>query len=106
MVYKPGEFEAAILHFEPSMKEKDCFGILQRVFPPGNEGLREVPPGCLHCLSRKACVTVALWTPEGIRMRIEMVDRAASKGMMGRLEQWSRKKELRRLAREERKKSK
>jgi len=87
------------------MKEMECFGILERVFPGGKEGLREVPPGCFECSSRMACLRAALLTSEGVRMRIEMVDRAASKGMMGRLEQWSRRKELNRLVREERKKS-
>ena len=33
------------------MKEKGCFGILQRVFPVGAEGLREVPPAALSALS-------------------------------------------------------
>ena len=88
------------------MKEKGCFGILQRVFPMGAEGVREVPPGCIGCSFRIACLRAALLTPDGVQMRFEMVDRAASKGMMGRLERWSRKKELSRLVRKEGKKSK
>ena len=72
----------------------------------GAEGLREVPPGCLECSFRIACLRAALLTPDGVQMRFEMVDRAASKGMMGRLERWSRKKELSRLVRKEGKKSK
>jgi hypothetical protein len=88
------------------MKETECFGILQRVFPMGAEGLREVPPGCIDCSSRMACIKTALLTHEGVQMRVEMVDRVVSKGMMGRLEQWSKKKELSRLLRGERKKSK
>ena len=88
------------------MKEKECFGILQSVFPLGVEGLREVPQGCFECPSRVACVRSALSTPEGVRMRAARVDRLASKGMMGRLDRWSRKKELSRLSREERKKRK
>ena len=88
------------------MKEKGCFGILPRVFPVGAEWLREVPPGCLECSFRIACLRAALLTPDGVQMRFEMVDRAASKGMMGRLERWSRKKELSRLVRKEGKKSK
>jgi hypothetical protein len=98
MVYKPGWFEAKNVDFERPMKEKECFGILQRVFPMGAEGLREVRPGCFECSFRIACLRAALLTPDGVQLRFEMVDRAASKGMMGRLEQWSRKKELSRLA--------
>jgi hypothetical protein len=64
----------------------------------GAFGLREVPPLCLECPHRVACLKAALCTPEGVRVRVEMVDRAASKGMMGRLERWSRKKQLSRLA--------
>jgi hypothetical protein len=103
MVYKPRGFEARSLNSERPMKEKECFGNLQRVFPLGALGLREVPPVCLECPHRVACLKAALCTPEGVRMRVEMVDRAAPKGMMGRLERWSRKKELSRLVGEERK---
>ena len=106
MVYKPGWFQATSFEIGLPMKEKGCFGILQRVFPVGAEGLREVPPGCFECSFRIACLRAALLTPEGVQMRFEMVDRAASKGTMGRLERWSKKKELSRLLREERKKSK
>ena len=106
MVYKPGVFEARSLYFEWPMNEKECYGILQRVFPVSSDGLRQVPPVCLECPHRLACLKAALRTSEGVRMRAEMVDRAASKGMMGKLERWSRKKELSRLSREEGKKSK
>ncbi len=91
---------------ERAMQEKGCFGILQRVFPMGTEGLREVSSGCLECFWRVSCLRAALSTPEGLRMRLEMVDRAASKGMMGRLERWSKKKELSDLLGPEREKSK
>lgn len=88
------------------MKENECFGALQRVFPMGAQGLREVPSECFGCSRKTACLRTALSTPEGVRVQVEMVERAASKGMMGRFERWSRKKELSRLLREEKKKSK
>ena len=105
MVYKPRGFEGKNIHVELSMKEKECFGVLRKVFPMGVEGLREVPPDCFGCSRKTACVRTALSSPEGVRVQVEMVERAASKGMMGRLERWSRKKELSRLLRGERKKS-
>jgi len=105
-VYKPRGFEARSFNSERPMKDNECFGNLQRVFPMGADGLREVPPVCFDCPQRAACLRAALCTLEGVRMRIEMVDRATPKGMMGRLERWSKKKELSRLMREKGKKSK
>ena len=34
-------------------QKKDCFGILERVFPLGNEGLREIVPTCFECHEKK-----------------------------------------------------
>jgi hypothetical protein len=31
------------------MEKKACYGILDKVFPYGKEGLRAVPAGCLVC---------------------------------------------------------
>ncbi|MEW6668507.1 MAG: hypothetical protein AB1512_25120 [Thermodesulfobacteriota bacterium] len=77
--------------------EKGCFGVLDRVFPAGESGLREVPEGCLQCPDRVACLRSAVSTREGLRMREEMLDRAGKAGFVGRIERWSRKKELSRL---------
>ncbi len=82
------------------MKEKVCFGVLQRVFPLGDRGLREVPPECMACPDRVQCLRRALKTKEGLEMRSEKLDRAESSGMIGRLRRWSQKKELSRLMKE------
>ena len=76
---------------------KGCFGVLDRVFPLGEGGLREVPAGCFQCPERIACLKRAVSSREGLRMREEMVDRAGKAGLLGRIERWSRKKELSRL---------
>ena len=77
--------------------QKDCFGDLDRVFPMGKEGLREVPPNCFACPDKKACLQMALTTKKGIGLRSEMLDRAPAKGMVGWLRRWSEKKTLTQL---------
>lgn len=77
--------------------EKNCFGVLDHVFPMGKEGLREVPPPCLECPDKTACLKAALGTRAGIRFRGEILDRHPAKGWGGRLKRWSEKKHLSRL---------
>lgn len=86
--------------------QKDCFGILDRVFPKGKEGLREVVPACLECPDKKSCLQAALQTEEGFRLRREVLDRSPAEGLMGRLKRWSERKELSRLSRQNREKRK
>lgn len=76
---------------------KGCFGVLDRVFPKGESGLREVPAGCLPCPERIPCLKSAVSSREGLAMREEMLGRAEKAGLLGRIERWSRKKELSRL---------
>jgi hypothetical protein len=82
------------------MEKRDCYGILDKVFPMGDEGMRQVPPLCQECSGKVACLRTAMSTPEGIEMRAEMVDRAATKGIWGRLQMWSIRKELHRMKKE------
>ena len=81
-------------------EKKDCFGVLEMVFPMGESGLRESPPGCFQCSERTACLKTALKTKEGLAMKGEVLDRAAASGMVGRFKRWSRKKALHRLMKE------
>ena len=86
------------------METKDCFGILDRVFPMGGGGLREVPSECMGCPDKIECLRRAMSTQEGLELKGEMLDRAAATGMIGRLQRWSRKKALNRLMKEGKKK--
>ena len=88
------------------MVKKDCFGVLDKVFPEGEEGLREIVRACFQCPDRVSCLKTALGTKEGLEMRSWNVDRAASDGMIGRLRRWSHKKELHRLMQREKAKKK
>jgi hypothetical protein len=86
------------------METKDCFGILDRVFPMGEGGLREVPSECMGCPEKIECLRRAMSTQEGLELKEEVLDRAAGSGMIGRLQRWSRKKTLSRLIKEEKRK--
>lgn len=76
---------------------KDCYGVLDRVFPMGKEGLREIVSECVSCPYRKACLQAALRTKEGLLLRSEVLDRVPATGLSGRLRRWSEKKQLSRL---------
>lgn len=88
------------------MDRKTCYGILDKVFPIGPEGLREIVTECFQCPERVPCLKAALSTREGIEMKAEMLDRHAANGFINRLRRWSQKKELSRLMKKERKKRK
>ena len=77
--------------------QKDCFGVLDNVFPMGNEGLREIVSTCFDCPQKKACLQAALETEEGFQLRGQVLDRSSAGGFVGRLKRWSEKKELSRL---------
>ena len=78
--------------------QKDCFGILDRVFPRGTEGLREIVPACFECPDKKPCLQTALKTEEGFQLRSEVLDRSPANGFLGNLKRWSERKELSRLS--------
>jgi len=80
------------------MVKKDCFGILEKVFPVKEHGLRETLPECFKCPDRVLCLKQAMNTKEGLKLREELIDRAAEGGLIGRFQRWSRKKELERLS--------
>jgi hypothetical protein len=84
--------------------KKDCYGILNRVFPPGEQGQRQVPPGCFECRDRVSCLKEAIKTKEGLEMRTQLLMRAEQGGSIGRLQRWSQKKHLSRQIRGKKKK--
>ena len=88
------------------MERKECFGILDNVFPVSDNGLREIVADCFQCPDRILCLKTAIGTKEGIEMREKLLDRAIGKGFINRLQNWSRKKELNRLINKKGKKKK
>jgi len=88
------------------MVKKDCFGVLEKVFPVGKEGLREIVRECFQCPDRVHCLKEALGSKEGLEMRSRNIDRAETSGMIGRLRRWAQNKELHRRMQRERVKRK
>ena len=43
----------------------ECFGVMDKVFPMGPDGLRNTPEGCQKCPEKVACLRAALATPAG-----------------------------------------
>jgi len=84
-------------------KTQSCFGVLDGVFPMGEEGLREVVPTCFDCPDRKPCLQMALTTKDGLEFRGEVLRRTPVRGLVGRLKRWSEKKSLGRLVKQRQK---
>jgi len=83
-------------------KKKDCFGILDNVFPMGDEGLREIVPACFDCPDKKACLQAALHTQQGLELKGELLEREPARGVVGRIRRWSERKTLSRRMKETR----
>ena len=77
-----------------SFPPKECFGILDNVFPMGTEGLREIVKSCFDCPDRKRCLQEALNTESGLVFRSEVIKRSPSRGLADRLRRWSEKKDI------------
>jgi hypothetical protein len=72
-----------------------CYGVLERVFPMGDEGLRHSPEPCMACPHKTPCLRRALSTdPRADDVTEERVDRAYASGNLSFLGRWSRKKSL------------
>ena len=82
-------------------KYPKCFGELETVFPKTKDGLRNTPDACLECIHKTACLRSAMEGAGGVKVREEIVDRAYDSGMMGFIERWSKKKELKRKLKKE-----
>jgi hypothetical protein len=80
--------------------QKPCFGELEKVFPMGKNGLREVVPACFECAEKTPCLQAALQTKEGLGMRREILDRSPAGGLLGRLRLWSERKDISRRMKE------
>ena len=84
----------------PIMDRKNCYGILDQVFPEGEQGLRQAPPECFECPDRVACLKEAINTKEGLEMRTQLLVRAEKGGLIGRFQRWSQKKHMSRRIKE------
>ncbi len=43
-----------------TMERRDCFGILDKVFPVSKNGFREIVPDCFKCKDRIKCLKEAV----------------------------------------------
>lgn len=78
----------------PTGEKPYCFGRLDTVFPMGPNGFRESPESCFPCNYKTACLRQAMNSEDGLKVRVEMVDRAYNAGWMGKLKRWSQRKTL------------
>ena len=74
----------------------ECFGIIDIVFPMGEDGLRATPETCFACPHKTQCLRTAMKGIHGYTVKEEFIDRAYSSGRMGFVERWAKKKDLHR----------
>ena len=78
-----------------------CFGDLEKVFPMGEDGLRQTPHDCFYfCTEKTACLKQAMATKDGAQVEEEIIDRGAKAGVINFFERWSRKKQVHRKRQE------
>ncbi|QTA93525.1 hypothetical protein [Desulfonema magnum] len=82
------------------MKYPSCFGVLDIVFPKGEDDLRHTPEDCLACEHKTECLKTAMGRSDGLKVREEVIDRAYDSGMISFLERWSKKKVIHRKKKE------
>ncbi len=74
-------------------KRPECYGDLDKVFPPGPDGLRQVPRSCWDCASRVPCLKQAVSSgPQAAEFREERLARQDGGGLRGFVRRWSRLK--------------
>jgi hypothetical protein len=71
-----------------------CYGVLDKVFPTGGEGLREVRDLCWNCALRVECLRQAMDNRDQRRTMSEERARrdTPAAGVAGFLQRWSRLK--------------
>lgn len=82
-------------------KRPACFGVLDRVFPMGKNGLRESPAECMACALKTECLREAVRSGSGLALMEEKTDRAYQSGSISFFERWSRKKLIYRKKKEQ-----
>lgn len=75
----------------------ECFGNLEKVFPMGENGLRQTPDECFfHCAVKTACLRQAIKGEQGPDLEEERLELRDKAGLMSFIERWSKKKQIHR----------
>ena len=82
----------------------DCFGRLDQVFPMTGNGLRETPEKCMdRCGLKTSCLKQAMTSDQATRVEKEIIERGTKTGAINFFERWSRKKQIHRKTKRNRK---
>lgn len=84
----------------PNEHKPECFGVMDKVFPMTEDGLRHSPPSCMACASKTECLGTAIRRPAGLEVQEELVDRAYESRTISFMERWSKKKYLDKIKKE------
>ena len=72
----------------------ECFGVLEKVFPMTDMGLRQTPDYCFdNCSIKTKCLEYAMTTKKGVIVEEEIIERGVKSGTINFFERWSRKKQ-------------
>jgi len=81
-------------------QKPECFGVMDRVFPMTEDGLRHSPSSCMACVFKTECLGTAIRRPAGVKVQEELVDRAYESKTISFIERWSKKKYLDKIKKE------
>lgn len=85
----------------PESSLPECFGNLEKVFPLGNDGLRQTPDLCMACGHKTPCLRKALVAGGAARIRFERIEQEEGGG--GFFRRWSARKHYFRTLEKEKK---
>ncbi|MFP3999371.1 MAG: hypothetical protein ACLFNW_03965 [Desulfobacterales bacterium] len=77
-----------------AVNRPECFGVLELVFPVGENGLRHSPEVCMTCEHKVDCLKAAIEDGGGLTVEDEKVDRAYSSGRISFFQRWAKKKSI------------
>ncbi|MCD6586040.1 MAG: hypothetical protein J7K96_09800 [Desulfobacteraceae bacterium] len=80
--------------------KKNCFGVIDIVFPMYDDGLRHSPESCMVCSYKTECLRTAIQNPDGCKVQEELVDRAYASKNISFLQRWSKRKYIDKIKKE------
>jgi hypothetical protein len=84
-----------------TLPKPPCYGLLDQVFPLGDDDLRSVRPDCRDCRLVQTCLKAASESEAGTEMlasRMAAMHHGSQQGLLGFLNRWSELKAMRRKA--------
>ncbi len=88
-INKSRKMEQTVEKIVAESSKPECFGILEKVFPMTEMGLRQTPDYCFNCCELKTkCLKYAMTTKESIQVEDKINKRGVQTGTINSVERW------------------